>query len=83
MAAWWRPEYKRDYAINDGREAAGFSIFRRASEVRCSVLIKFLRHKQGQYVCMPWISVLRRGHDLAALLRFFDRKASTLLSECL
>ena len=42
----------RDYAINDGREAAGFSIFRRASEVPLFRIDKIpaLKRKQGQYV---------------------------------
>ena len=67
----------RDYAINDGREAAGFSIFRRASEVPLFRIDKIpaLKRKQGQYVLHAMDGrVLRRGHDLAALMRFFDRK---------
>ena len=72
----------RDYAINDGREAAGFSIFRRASEVPLFRIDKIpaLKRKQGQYVLHAMDGrVLRRGHDLAALMRFFDRKAFRLV----
>jgi hypothetical protein len=72
----------RDYAINDGREAAGFSIFRRASEVPLFRIDKIpaLKRKQGQYVLHAMDGrVLRRGHDLAALMRFFDRKALRLI----
>ena len=72
----------RDYAINDGREAAGFSIFRRASEVPLFRIDKIpaLKRKQGQYVLHAMDGrVLRRGHDLTALMRFFDRKAFRLV----
>ena len=72
----------RDYAINDGREAAGFSIFRRASEVPLFRIEKIpaLKRKQGQYVLRAMDGrVLRRGHDLKALMRFFDRKALRLI----
>ena len=72
----------RDYAINDGCEAAGFSVFRRASEVPLFRIDKIpaLRRKQGQYVLHAMDGrVLRRGHDLAALMRFFDRKALRLI----
>lgn len=67
----------RDYAINDGQEAAAFSIFRRSSEVPLFRIDKIpaLRRKQGQYVLHAMDGrVLRRGHDLSALMRFFDRK---------
>ena len=67
----------RDYAINDGKEAARFSIFRRSSEVPLFRIDKIpaLRRKQGQYVLHAMDGrVLRRGHDLRALMRFFDRK---------
>ncbi|MDA8540088.1 DUF2794 domain-containing protein [Alphaproteobacteria bacterium] len=57
----------RDYAINDGRDAARFSIFRIDK-------IPAMRRKQGQYVLHAMDGrVLRRGHDLPALMRFFDR----------
>ncbi len=68
----------RDYAVNDGREAAAFSIFRRSSEVPLFRIDKVpaLRRKQGQYVLHAMDGrVLRRGPDLPALMRFFDRKA--------
>ncbi|MCH1568311.1 MAG: DUF2794 domain-containing protein [Alphaproteobacteria bacterium] len=67
----------RDYAINDGRDAACFSIFRRSSEVPLFRVDKIpgLKRKQGQYVLRALDGrILRRGQDLSALMRFFDRK---------
>jgi hypothetical protein len=72
----------RDYAINDGRDAARFSIFRRASEVPLFRIDKIpaMRRKQGQYVLHAMDGrVLRRGHDLRALMRFFDRTSLKLV----
>jgi hypothetical protein len=72
----------RDYAINDGRDAAGFSIFRRASEVPLFRIDKMpsMRRKQGQYILRAMDGrILRRGHDLAAVLRFFDRTSLKLV----
>lgn len=67
----------RDYALSGGREAARFAIYRRSSEVPLYTIDKVpaLRRKQGQYVLRGMDGqVLRRGHDLAALMRFFDRR---------
>lgn len=67
----------RDYAMSDGPETARFDIFRRSSEVPLYSIEKTpaLRKKQGQYLVRSMEGrVVRRGHDLAALLRFFDRK---------
>jgi hypothetical protein len=72
----------RDYAINDGREAACFSVFRRASEVPLFRIDKIpaLHRKQGQYVLHAMDGrILRRGHDLPALMRFFDRATLKLV----
>ena len=73
----------RDYAIDDGTEHASFSVFRHSSEVPLYVIEKIpaLRRKQGEY-CVRGMDkrVLRRGHSLGALLRFFDRKSLRVLS---
>ena len=72
----------RDYAMSDGKEAATFSMFRRASEVALYKVEKIpaLRRKQGQYVLSGMEGrVLRRGHDLEAVLRFFERKNMRLI----
>jgi hypothetical protein len=72
----------RDYAMSDGAATARFDIFRRASEVPLYRVEKTpaLRKKQGQYILRAMDGrVLRRGHDLAALLRFFDKKTLRLI----
>jgi hypothetical protein len=72
----------RDYAINDGREAACFSVFGRTSEVPLFRIDKIpaLHRKQGQYVLHAMDGrILRRGHDLPALMRFFDRATLKLV----
>jgi hypothetical protein len=72
----------RDYAIDDGTETAVFSIFRRSSEVPLYCIDKTpaLRRKQGQY-CLRGAAgqILRRGHDLPALLKFLERKQMRLI----
>ena len=73
----------RDYAIDDGTEHASYSVFRHSSEVPLYVIEKIpaLRRKQGEYCVRGMDSrVLRRGHTLDALLRFFDRKSLRVLS---
>ncbi|HEX3483796.1 MAG TPA: DUF2794 domain-containing protein [Micropepsaceae bacterium] len=72
MAGEWR-----DYAIDFRDEVAVFSVFRRASEAPLYTIEKRprLKERQGQYsVVAPGGQVLKRGHDLAAVLRVLDRK---------
>jgi len=67
----------RDYAIDFLSEVAAFSIFRRASEAPLFTIEKRprLRNRQGQYaVIESGGHVLKRGHDLAQVLRVFDKK---------
>jgi hypothetical protein len=67
----------RDYAIDFLRERALFSIYKRASERPLYVVEKSprLRNKQGQYMVMSQEGrILRRGHDLAAVLRALEPK---------
>ena len=68
----------RDYGIRGGADVATFSIFRRAAEVPLYRVEKRprLRNRQGMYALLgAQGQVLRRGHDLAAVLRFLDQKA--------
>ena len=67
----------RDYALDFLDEVAVFSIFRRSSEMALFKVEKRprLRSKQGQYaVVAAGGLVLRRGHDLAQVLKIFDKK---------
>ena len=67
----------RDYAIDFLRDRAVFSCFRRTSEVPQFRVVKDprLARKQGAWsVVAANGTVLRRGHDLAQVLRVFDRK---------
>ncbi len=62
----------RDYAMDFGREKAVFSVFRRASEVPLYRIVKepSLARRQGMYsVVAQGGLILKRGHDLAAVLR--------------
>ncbi len=67
----------RDYAIDHLSDAAVFSIFRRASEAPLYRIEKrpALAKKQGVWSVVSMTGVIvKRGHDLAAVLRVFDRK---------
>jgi hypothetical protein len=67
----------RDYAIDHLRDAAIFSIFRRAAETPLYRVEKrpALSHKQGAYAVVSMTGViLKRGHDLAQVLKVFDRR---------
>ena len=68
----------RDYGIAGGPEVAAFLIFRRTAETPIYTVEKRpkLRNRQGMYALVGAEGqVLRRGHDLAAVLRFLDRQA--------
>lgn len=65
----------RDYAMDFLRERALFSIYRRNSERPIYVIEKNprLRNRQGQYMVMSQEGrILKRGHDLGAVLRVLD-----------
>ncbi|MEM6537206.1 MAG: DUF2794 domain-containing protein [Pseudomonadota bacterium] len=67
----------RDYAIDHLRDAAVFSVFRRASEAPLYRIEKrpSLSRKQGAWVVVAMTgTILKRGHDLSHVLRIFDRK---------
>ncbi len=66
----------RDYAIDGLKHAAVFSAFRRASETPLYRIEKrpALARRQGAWsVIAPGGLVLKRGHELAHVLRVFDR----------
>ncbi|AXI44863.1 DUF2794 domain-containing protein [Sulfitobacter sp. SK012] len=67
----------RDYGISCLREVAVFSIFRRTAEVPLYRIEKRpkLRGRQGMYAVIgPGGQILRRGHDLKAVMRVLERK---------
>jgi hypothetical protein len=67
----------RDYAIDHLRDAAVFSVFRRASENPIYRIEKRpkLAARQGQYMVVAMTGlILKRGHDLAQVLRVFDKQ---------
>jgi hypothetical protein len=66
----------RDYAIDFGREKAVFSVFRRTCETPLYRIEKQPRNgpRQGRYaVIAAGGMILRRGHDLAQVLRVLMR----------
>ena len=66
----------RDYAIDGLREAAVFSVFRRASEAPLYRIEKrpALARRQGAWsVTAQGGVVLKRGHELDQVLKLFDK----------
>ncbi len=66
----------RDYAIDFRDEVAVFSIFRRSSEMPLFRVEKRpkLRGRQGMYAVIAATGlILKRGPDLAQVLRVFDK----------
>ena len=67
----------RDYAIDHLKDAAIFSVFRRAAETPIYRIEKrpSLASRQGAFAVVSMTGViLKRGGDLAQVLRLFDRK---------
>ncbi|HKB96385.1 MAG TPA: DUF2794 domain-containing protein [Rhizomicrobium sp.] len=74
----------RDYALDFLDEMAVFSVFRRACEMPLFRIEKRprLRAKQGQYsVIAAGGVILKRGHELAQVLKIFDKKLLKALSK--
>ena len=74
----------RDYALDFLEEVAVFSIFRRASEMPLFRVEKRpkLRGRQGQYcVIAAGGLVMKRGHELAQVLKVFDKKLLQALAD--
>ena len=73
----------RDYGISHLETAAVFSVFRRTSEHPLYRIEKRpnLASKQGMYLVVGMDGrILRRGHDLKRVMRFFERKLLRLVS---
>jgi hypothetical protein len=74
----------RDYALDFLEEVAVFSIFRRASEIPLFRIEKrpSLRARQGMYSVIAHGGViLKRGHELAQVLKVFDKKLLKALKD--
>ncbi len=74
----------RDYALDFLEEVAVFSVFRRTSEMPLFRIEKRpkLRSRQGQYaVIAAGGLVLKRGHELAQVLKIFDKKLLKALAD--
>jgi hypothetical protein len=72
----------RDYAIDALKDRAVFSVFRRSSEMPLYRIEKHpkLARKQGAYqVIAASGAILKRGHDLAQVLKVVDRKKLRLV----
>jgi len=66
----------RDYGMDSLREAAVFSVFRRSAEAPLYRIEKHpaLARKQGAWAIVgEGGHILRRGHELEQVLRFFDK----------
>ena len=67
----------RDYAIDHLKDRAVFSVFRRASEMPLYRIEKVPKNarRQGAYAVVgAGGAILKRGADLAQVLRIFDKK---------
>lgn len=72
----------RDYAIDGLKDEAIFSIFRRASEMPIYRIVKrpTLARRQGVYAVISATGqVLKRGHELANVLRIFEKRKLSLI----
>lgn len=73
----------RDYAIDSLRDRAVFSVFRRASEIPLYRIEKTpkLARRQGAYsVVAASGMILKRGHELANVLKVFDKPLKVVAS---
>jgi|SRR5688572_10202770 hypothetical protein len=72
----------RDYAISHDRESCSFAVFRRTSDGALYRIVKTpkLARKQGAFAIIAQGGrVLRRGRELAVMLRFFEPKREAVL----
>ena len=72
----------RDYAIDQRRDEAVFSVFRRTSETPLYRIVKQpkLARKQGAYALMAGTGqILKRGHELGNVLRALEPRRLRLV----
>lgn len=74
----------RDYAIDHTPEKAVFSVFRRTSEMPLYRIEKDPKRarKQGAYAVIAASGlIVKRGHDLATVLKVFDKALKLVQSD--
>lgn len=74
----------RDYGISCLRNAAVFSVFRRTAETPLYRIEKHphLRNRQGMYAVISMDGqILKRGHDLAMVLKVLERRLLRVIGE--
>ena len=67
----------RDYAIGHDRDSCSFAVFRRTADGALYRIVKTpkLARKQGAFAILAQGGrIVRRGRDLAIMLRFFEPK---------
>ena len=67
----------RDYSVGGFEDCAVFAVFRRSGDAPLYTLEKRpeLQRRQGQWALIgQGGQILKRGHELEPVLRFFDRK---------
>ena len=72
----------RDYAIGHDRDSCSFSVFRRSADGALYRIVKTpkLARKQGAFAILAQGGrIVRRGKDLAVMLRFFEPKRDAAL----
>ena len=73
----------RDYGMSFLKDVAVFSIFRRTAEHPIYIIEKRprLRARQGAYAVIGMDGrILKRGHDLAKVLRIFDPRMKLVVA---
>ncbi|MGY6706521.1 DUF2794 domain-containing protein [Roseinatronobacter sp.] len=74
----------RDYGISCLRNSAVFSVFRRTAEHPLYRIEKHphLRNRQGMYAVIGMDGqILKRGHDLGAVLKVLERRLLRVIGE--
>lgn len=74
----------RDYAMGGSKDVAVFAVFRRTSEIPLYRIEKHpkLARKQGAYsVIAASGQILKRGHELAQVLRIFEKRKFRLVDD--
>ncbi|MBT5073648.1 MAG: DUF2794 domain-containing protein [Kordiimonadaceae bacterium] len=74
--------YWKDYAISGSRDMATFAVHQKASERPVFRITKTpaLRNKQGAYaIHSSQGQILKRGHELAQVLKYFEKKLIKLV----